>query len=100
MNFQELVEADLNDVFLKEFAETVTWTSKSTQISKQISIQVFEDEFDKLNLPKFMGWCAYSDAPTLTKNDTILLKGELYGVSIPSPDEFNSGVTFQLIKVV
>ena len=97
MDFNELVQADVKDVFLKEFSQVAILKSKTTM--KEITVQFFEQSLDQLDTTYFHAWCSFEDAPYIAKNDTLQVNGIVYGIVDISPDEFQSGVNLFLQKV-
>lgn len=99
MDFRDLVENDVNDVFLsgKEFNQTAIFKSKTTL--KEIEVQFFESSLDQMDTTYFHAWCATSDVIGIAKNDTLEINSVIYGIMDFSPDEFQSGMNVFLQKV-
>lgn len=97
MDFAELVENDVKNIFLKEFAQTAIF--KSNTSLKEITVQFFEQSLDQLDTTFFHAWCSYAEVKSVAKNDTLEINGIVYGIVDFSPDEFQSGVNLFLQKV-
>jgi len=98
MDFAELVENDVKDVFLNgEFSQTAIFKSQTSL--KEITVQFFEQSLDQMDTTFFHAWASYVEVKEVANNDTLEINGIVYGVMDTSPDEFQTGINIFLQKV-
>lgn len=98
LTFDELVAKDVQDVFLGEHAQTVTYIDNMS-IPKTIRAQLFFDKVDGLDSVYEHAWCDANDVPNISKGDIFEINGERYGVLEFIIDEHQHGVDIYLNKV-
>jgi len=65
----------------------------------ELDVQFFEQALDGLETSYFHAWASVSDIQGIQKNDTLEIKGVIYGIVDFTPDEFNSGINIFLQEV-
>ena len=98
MDFADYVQNDVKNIFLKEFSQVAIYKSTSS-IIKSVTVQFFEDSLDSMDTTYFHAWCDFSELSSVKKQDTLEIKGIVYGIVDFSPDEFKSGLNLFLQKV-
>ena len=98
MDFDTMVENDLKNVFLKEYSQIAIYTPNQG-LPREVTIQFFEENLDKMEARYNHAWGAYSDLGEIAINDLFEILGVSYGVIDFAPDELNSGLNLFLQKV-
>jgi len=96
-DFDTRLEADLDNIFLKEFSKDAIFKS-STSISN-VKIQFFYGDLDKLETLYTYCWGKYKDFSYVKKNDIVIVDNIEYGIVDYSHDEFKMTTTLFLDKV-
>lgn len=96
--FEELVAKDVQDVFLGEYARSVTYTDNSG-VPKIIKAQLFFEKADNLEVAYEHAWCDATDVPNIASGDLFEIDGVNYGVLEYVTDEFKNGIDIYLNKV-
>lgn len=96
-SFNDLVKADVQDVFLQEFSQQAIYVDSKTSI-KTIQVQMFEQSLDGADTTYWSVFCDYLDVPNIKKGETLQIDGVLFGIIDVSVDEHKVGVNIYLQK--
>ena len=97
VSFFELLDADISDVFMTDFAVDAIF--KSGTVIKPIKVQFFTEALDKTETLYDHAWAKMSDIPYVKANDTLEIGGTVYGIVDSSPDEQGIAINLFLNKV-